>query len=150
MLRCHLEKANKEKQEILTRSWSEREATLKSAEQELADLRKQVETFPARIEKETKQSADAASKAAAARYEQESALLKKDADAERRISELRIKTLEDTIAHQAAQISALDTQLRSSNMQVQEIAVRAIEGASGAKALSHINQIAMEQAKKKE
>ncbi len=146
----HLEKANKEKQEALTRSWAEREAALKSSEQELAELRKQVETFPARIEKEIKQAADAAAKAAAARYEQESALLRKDADAERRISELRIKTLEETIAHQAAQISALDAQLHSSNLQVQEIAVRAIEGASGAKALSHINQIAMEQAKKKE
>jgi len=30
---------------------------------------------------------------------------------------------------------------------VQEIAVKAIEGAFGAKALAHINQIAMEQAK---
>jgi len=145
-----LEKANKEKQENLTRSWAERETALKSAEQELADLRKQVETFPARIEKEAKQAADQAAKAAAAKYEQESALLKKDADAERRISELRIKTLEETIAHQAAQIASLDAQLHSSNLQVQEIAVRAIEGASGAKALSHINQIAMEQAKKKE
>jgi len=31
--------------------------------------------------------------------------------------------------------------------QVQDIAVKAIEGASGSKALSHVNQIAMEQAK---
>jgi colicin import membrane protein len=30
---------------------------------------------------------------------------------------------------------------------VQDIAVKAIEGASGSKALSHVNQIAMEQAK---
>jgi hypothetical protein len=32
-------------------------------------------------------------------------------------------------------------------VQVREIAVQAIEGASGARALAHINQIAMEQAK---
>ena len=32
-------------------------------------------------------------------------------------------------------------------MQVEDIALKAIEGASWAKALSHINQIAMEQAK---
>jgi hypothetical protein len=31
--------------------------------------------------------------------------------------------------------------------QVQEIAVKAIEGASGARALTHVSQIAMEQAK---
>ena len=35
----------------------------------------------------------------------------------------------------------------STKKQVQEIAVRAIEGASGAKTLAHVNDIAMEQAK---
>ena len=47
------------------------------------------------------------------------------------MAELQVKTLEDAVARQ----------------QAQDIAVKAIEGASGAKALSHINQIAMEQAK---
>ena len=42
---------------------------------------------------------------------------------------------------------ALEKQLADAKQQVQDIAVKAIEGASGAKALSHVNQIAMEQAK---
>jgi hypothetical protein len=37
--------------------------------------------------------------------------------------------------------------VRAKRTKVQDIAVKAIEGASGARALSHINQIAMEQAK---
>jgi ATP-dependent protease Clp ATPase subunit len=41
----------------------------------------------------------------------------------------------------------LEKQLEEAKRQVQEIAVKAIEGASGARALSHINEIAMEQAK---
>ena len=41
----------------------------------------------------------------------------------------------------------LNKQLADAKQQVQDIAVKAIEGASGARALSHINQIAMEQAK---
>jgi hypothetical protein len=41
----------------------------------------------------------------------------------------------------------LEKQLAEAKQQVQDIAVKAIEGASGARALSHINQIAMEQAK---
>ena len=45
------------------------------------------------------------------------------------------------------EVAALQKQLDEAKQQVQEIAVKAIEGASGAKALSHINQIAMEQAK---
>ena len=40
-----------------------------------------------------------------------------------------------------------DRDARDAKRQVQEIAVKAIEGASGARALSHINEIAMEQAK---
>jgi hypothetical protein len=41
----------------------------------------------------------------------------------------------------------VEKQLGEAKQQVQDIAVKAIEGASGAKALSHINQIAVEQAK---
>jgi hypothetical protein len=51
------------------------------------------------------------------------------------------------VKRQAEQMTALEKQLSEAKQQVQDIAVRAIEGASGAKALSHINQIAMEQAK---
>ena len=40
-----------------------------------------------------------------------------------------------------------EKQLAEAKQQVQDIALKAIEGASGARALSHINQIAMEQAK---
>jgi colicin import membrane protein len=44
-------------------------------------------------------------------------------------------------------LEKLQTQLEEAKKQVQDIAVKAIEGASGAQALSHINKIAMEQAK---
>jgi hypothetical protein len=40
----------------------------------------------------------------------------------------------------------VEKQLGEAKRQVQDIAAKAIEGASGAKALSHINQIAVEQA----
>jgi colicin import membrane protein len=59
-----------------------------------------------------------------------------------------VKTLEDATARQAAQIEALQKQVEEAKQQVQDIAVKAIEGASGARALAHINQIAMEQAKR--
>ncbi len=74
-------------------------------------------------------------------------VLKKDAETEKRLAELKVGTLEDAVARQQAQIAAIEKQLAEAKQQVQDIAVKAIEGASGAKALSHINQIAMEQAK---
>jgi hypothetical protein len=141
------EKKNQEKQEKLEKDWRLREAALKESEEELARLRKESETFPKRLEAEANAAADRARREAEAQMQQEAILMKKDAEAEKRFGELRVKTLEETAAHQQAQIAALEKQLAEAKQQVQDIAVKAIEGASGSRALSHINQIAMEQAK---
>ena len=55
--------------------------------------------------------------------------------------------MQDIVTRQAADNEALHRQLDEAKRQVQDIAVKAIEGASGAKALAHVNQIAIEQAK---
>jgi hypothetical protein len=141
------EKKNQEKQEALEKSWQLREAALKEREEELMRLRKEAEAFPKRLEAESTAAAERARREAEARLQQETLVMKKDAEAEKRFGELRVKTLEETVAHQQAQIAALEKQLVDAKQQVQDIAVKAIEGASGARALSHINQIAMEQAK---
>lgn len=141
------EKKNAEKQETLDKSWKQREASLKESEEELARLRKEVADLPARIERETAAAAKEATRAADARLEQQMLILKKDSESERRVAELQVKSLEQTITQQSAQLASLQKQLDEAKQQVQDIAVKAIEGASGARALAHINQIAMEQAK---
>jgi hypothetical protein len=142
-----LEKKNQEKQEALEKSWQQREAALREREEELARLRQEVEQFPKRLEKEVQRVAAEATKQTEARFEQQTLLLRKDAESEKRLAELRIKTLEETLAQQTAQTVALQKQLDEAKQQVQDIAIKAIEGASGSKTLAHINQIAMEQAK---
>jgi colicin import membrane protein len=142
------EKKNKERQEALEKSWQQREAALKDQEQELVRLRKEALEFPETVKTEAEKAAVLAAKAAEQKFEQEILLLKKEAETEKRLSSLQVKTLEETIARQAAQITALQKQVDEAKQQVQDIAVKAIEGASGAKALAHINQIAMEQAKR--
>jgi colicin import membrane protein len=142
-----LEKQNREKQEALEKSWQQREAALKAQEEEGARLKSEAEGFPAKLDKACAQAATEATRATTQKFEQQLLLLKKESEAEKRLAELQIKTLEDTLARQSAQMAALQKQLDEAKQQVQEIAVKAIEGASGAKALSHINQIAMEQAK---
>ena len=141
------EKKNQEKQETIEKSWQLRETALKEREDEVARLRRESEAFPKRLEEEANAAAERARRESEARLQQEILVMKKDAEAEKRFGELRVKTFEETVAHQQAQIAALEKQLADAKQQVQDIAVRAIEGASGAKALSHINQIAMEQAK---
>ncbi len=142
------EKKNKERQETLEKNWQQRETALKEQEQELLRLRKEAQDFPETVKTESEKAAALASKAAERKFEQEILLLGKEADTEKRLSSLQVKTLEDTIAGQTAQIAALQKQVEEAKQQVQDIALKAIEGASGAKALAHINQIAMEQAKR--
>ena len=141
------EKKNLEQQEALEKGWQNREAHLKEREEELARLKKEVEDFPARLQKDVEAAALQARKDAEARLEQQMVLIKKDAEGEKRLSELRVKTLEEAMARNAAHIAALEEQLAEAKQQVQDIAVKAIQGASGARTLSHVNQIAMEQAK---
>ncbi|HUO31268.1 MAG TPA: hypothetical protein VMU80_18735 [Bryobacteraceae bacterium] len=142
------EKKNKERQETLEKSWQQREAALKDQEQELQRLRREAQEFPETLKTESEKAAVLAAKAAQQKSEQEILLLKKEAETEKRLSALQVKTLEETLARQAVQIAALEKQVADAKQQVQDIAVKAIEGASGAKALAHINQIAMEQAKR--
>jgi len=141
------DRKNKEKQEALEKSWQIREAALKEREVELAGLKKEVAEFPERLAKETEKTVAEALKASEARYKQELLILNKDAQTEKRLAEQKIKSLEEAVARQYAQIESLAQRLEEAKKQVQDIAIKAIEGASGAKALSHVNQIAMEQAK---
>jgi len=63
-------------------------------------------------------------------------------------SELKIKTLETTAKEQEKRLQRLTEELAEANEKVQNIAVKAIEGASGARTLSAVSEIALEQAKK--
>jgi colicin import membrane protein len=141
------EKKNQERQELLEKSWQLREAALKEREEELLRLRKDAENFHLHLKNEVEAAVVRAQRETEARFEQQTLVLKKDAETEKRLAELQVRTLGETVARQATQIITLEKQLAESKQQVQDIAVKAIEGASGAKALAHINQIAMEQAK---
>jgi colicin import membrane protein len=141
------EKQNREKQENLEKNWSDREAVLKGLEEEFATIRKEVDQFPARLAAECAKSSKEASKEAEAKFNQEIERLKRDLLVEKQIGELKLKQQQELLTNQQAQMNSLQSQLDEAKKQVQDIAVKAIEGASGAKALSQINQIAMEQAK---
>jgi len=137
------DKQNKEKQEFLEKSWQQREATLKTQEEELASLRNIVDEYPIKMQKEIDKAVTDAIQRTELRRSQEIELLKKDSESEKRIAELKIKTLEESLLRGLEQLSAMQTQVNEAKKQVQDIAVKAIEGASGSKTL----QFAMEQAK---
>jgi hypothetical protein len=98
---------------------------------------------------QTSAAATQAARETSAQFEQKIVLLKKDAESDGKLAALQIKTLEATIAQLTAQLSDVHKQFAEAKQQVQDIAVKAIEGASGANALAHVNQIAIEQAKQR-
>jgi colicin import membrane protein len=142
-----LVKKNEERQGELERSWAQREASLAEREEELARLRQQVAEFPERLAAEKEAALAEATRQVTARYEQQLLILQKDAEAERKVAALQVTGLEGTLKRQTEQMAVLERAVEEAKRQVQDIALKAIEGASGSRALSHVNQIAMEQAK---
>lgn len=130
------------------RELAERERAIKSREEELASLRQRVEAFP----KELDVAMAKAVKDATARQQQDATareeLLKREFSGEKNVLSTRITSLEHTVKEQADQIARLLSQSEKAYGQVQEIAVRAIEGSASAKQLSNLQQMLAEQGRK--
>jgi colicin import membrane protein len=144
-----LEKANKEKQEKLEKGWQDREAALRVQEDEFARLRQESAGFAERLKRDCERAAKESAQATEGLLKQQLLLASKEMEAEKRLAEIRIKALEETIARLNDQIAGLQKQADDAKKQVQDIALKAIEGAAGANALAHINKIAIEQAKQR-
>jgi len=127
--------------------WAERESAVSEREAEHVELLEKKAAHEAALAAAVKKAEDEGT--ALARRQAKSAydLLAKENDGKRRVYELRIGTLEETIQKQAAQIEALSKQLSTALRQAQDLAVKAIEGASNSTSFDAIREIAMEQAK---
>ena len=129
------------------RDLNNRETAVKTQEAEIADLRARVTGFPPELTAAVERAEKEANSRAETQARQEAQLLAKEIDGDKRVAQLKISALEESVARQVAQSEALTKKLDEANAKVEEIAVKAIEGASNARALTTINEIAMEQAK---
>lgn len=136
------------KREQMESELKEREKTIAEKEEELNELRKKVTLFP----KEIEAAINKAVKETIERLNQESRnreeLLKKEFMGEKNVFTTRIESLEKTVKEQSEQIVRLTQQLEKAYQQVQEIAVKTIEGSSNLKTLSNLQQWMTEQTKK--
>jgi hypothetical protein len=127
------------------RQLAERERAVAEREQELTDLRARVDSAPKELEsavaRAIKETTDRARTDAAAREE----LLKREFAGERNVLSTRIAALEQTVKEQSEQITRFAAQAEKAYAQVQEIAVRAIEGSSAAKSLASLQQLYTDQ-----
>jgi len=132
------------KREQLEKELSDREKAVRESEEELKELRARVASFPKELDttvtKEVKAAVERAKNEAAGREE----LLKKEFEGERNVLKTKIAALESAVKEQADQIGKLQQQLERSYSQIQDIAVKAIQGASGSRGASSAPQPAAE------
>jgi hypothetical protein len=143
-----LEREIQSKREELEREFAERGQAIARQEAELNELRQQVSAFPEKLQAAVdKAMADAIERAQAAAKSRED-LLQKEFEGERNVLQTRIESLERTVKEQSAQIARLSGQLEKAYGQVQDIAVKALEGASHVKSLAGLAQMMAEPARR--
>jgi hypothetical protein len=146
--KAKLEKEIQIKKEQMQGELKEREKVVAEKEEELNELRKKVNAFPKELEtavaKAIKETTDRLNLEAKNREE----LAKKEFIGERNVFTTRIESLEKTAKEQSEQIVKLTQQLEKAYQQVQEIAVKTIEGSSTSKSIANLQQWISEQMRK--
>ena len=128
------------------RGWAEREKDLARREQESADLKARAAAFPKELEAAIAK-AEAEGTGIAKRQAKIAAdLQQKENEGKRRVYELRVQALEETINKQNEQIGELSKQLATALKQAQDLAIKAIDGASSSSSYAAVKEIALEQA----
>lgn len=145
--RAAIEKELEQQKETVLKELGEREAAVSAREQELAELREQVEKFPATLQKETERARKEMETGLRQKMDQERHLITTEREWEKKVYEQKIKFLEDVTSSQEKKILDLKKEISQAMKQVHQIAEKAIEGASQAKAFGSVKEIAMEQAR---
>ncbi|MGA1825855.1 MAG: hypothetical protein ACMUIP_14465, partial [bacterium] len=125
-----VEKELNEKRSLADKDLSDREAAILSKEKEFEELHSRVEGFPKQLEKGIKDAEKAIMEKLELKYSHESALMKKEIEGERKLFQQTIEALEAKIKTQNALIEQLTQKTNLAGQQVQDIAIKAIEGAA--------------------
>ncbi len=129
------------------KQWTEREKAIAEREQKFEELKAKVEAFEKEKEAALKKAKEEGKGIANHQVKIQADLQSKELEGNKRIYELRIQSLEQTIQNQEARLQNLSKQLDAALKQVQDLAVKAIEGASNISSYQAFKEIAMEQAK---
>ncbi|WNG28366.1 kinetoplast-associated protein [Cystobacter fuscus] len=133
--------AERDRKEKLEKEWAVREEALKLREKELEELRKQVADFPSVLKKETGAAAAIAGNQVKSDWEMKFTLAQKDAETAQRVASMEIASLKETNTKQAQAVLSLQAELAEAKRQVQAIAEKALESASGARALAEVQGV---------
>ena len=129
------------------KQWAEREKLIAEREKVSAEVKAKVEAFPKELEANIKNGKDSGRNIGNYQAKIKSDLLLKDMEGQKQNYELQIQGMLQTMQNQDARIASLSKQLDSALKQVQDLAVKAIEGSSNLSSFQAVREIAIEQAK---
>ena len=129
------------------KQWAEREKLIAEREKVSAEVKAKVEAFPKEQEANIKNGKDNGRNIGNYQAKIKSDLLLKDMEGQKQNYELQIQGMLQTMQNQDARIASLSKQLDSALKQVQDLAVKAIEGSSNSSSFQAVREIAIEQAK---
>ena len=125
-----LEKELIEEKEAFYKECTEREAALKSQEEELKQMRSRVEQFPHELEKAVHDTEKTTREQLERTYKYQIDLSAKEIDGERKLTQQMISSLQAKIKEQELFIKQLTQKTDEASNQVQTIALKALESSS--------------------
>ncbi len=140
------EKSKEEREKALI----EREKRTAESEAELKELREKVKQFPQELNKAIDKTVKDATGQLIMESKYKEQLNLKEHEGEKKVFTTRIEALENTIKEHNLQIAKLSAQLEKSYGQVQDIAVKAVEGSSKQLNLANLGEMFKEQSRKSE
>jgi hypothetical protein len=136
-----------ESKESQEKTWSERELALSEREQLFHEAKDKVTAFVQDKEKAIDKAKAEGKGIATWQAKIKSDLYSKEVEGQKRFYDGRIQSLEDTISNQGERLNSLSKQLEAALKQVQDLAVKAIEGSANANSYQTLKEITLEQAK---
>ena len=129
------------------KEWTEREEAIATREKEFEELKTKAEALSDERETAVKKAKEEGKGIAHHQAKVKADLREKEIAGLKRSYELRLDFLEDTIQDQDERMHSLSKQLDAALKQVQDLAVKAIEGTSGSNSFEAMREIALEQAR---
>ena len=134
-------------QETQSKTWGERELALAERERLFHEAKDKVAAFVQDKEKAVEKAKGEGKGIATWQAKIKSDLYGKEVEGQKRFYEGTIESLEDTISNQGERLNSLSKQLEAALKQVQDLAVKAIEGSANANSYQTLKEITLEQAK---
>ncbi|WP_342597276.1 hypothetical protein VKI21_00700 [Cyanobacterium aponinum UTEX 3222] len=127
--------------------WEEREKAIFEKEKEYEETKQKVKEFEEKLSLEIKKAKEEGKGIGTYQAKVKADLRQKEIEGETQNYLLRIQALESTINNNENRINNLSHQLESALKQVQDLAVKAIEGTSNRNSFEAMKEVALEQAK---